>query len=173
MEGLWSLGLYENPLREAIQSLKYKNIEELAVVLTDIILEYWAKYQPFLLDKIKVARGEGWVVVPVPLFWFKENKRGFNQSSLIGKTFAKKLGLDYLECLNRTRNTKPQARLKGIDRHQNIKNAFEISPNSELQTTNSVLLIDDVWTTGSTMRECAHILKKNGIKKVWGITLAR
>lgn len=173
MDGLWSLGLYSGSLKLCVQKLKYKFIQELALNLTDITLEYWVKYQPFLLDKIKAGRGIGWAVVPVPLFWFRENYRGFNQSSLIGKNFAQKLGLDYFECLKRTRYTKSQTRLKSKDRYQNIKNAFEIIHDFPLNAFPYTLLIDDVWTTGSTMRECAYILKKNGAKQVWGITVAR
>lgn len=172
LDGLWSLGIYQGLLREAIKQLKYKRVKGLAEDLVNITLEYWAKYQPFVLDQIKRDKGEGWGVIPVPLFWWRENNRGFNQSSLFGKLMAEKLGLKYLEALQRTRYTKPQVKLKGSDRHQNIKNAFAIAPNYQLLSTN-YLLIDDVWTTGSTLRECCYELKRNGAKKVWAITLAR
>lgn len=173
LDGLWSLGIYQGPLRGAIKQLKYKKVQGLTETLVNITLEYWVKYQPFVLDQIKKDRGVGWAVIPVPLHWWRANSRGFNQSSLIGQTLSKKLGLAYCDGLKRIRYTKPQVKLKGFDRHQNIRGAFEISTNSELRTTNSVLLIDDVWTTGSTLRECAYVLKRNGAKKVWAITLAR
>lgn len=172
LDGLWSLGIYQEPLRPAIQALKYKRIKEIANILADITLEYWAKYQPYVLDLIKKDRGENWIIIPIPLHWWKENDRMFNQSSLFGQALSDSLGLTYLEALKRTRYTKSQVRLKGKQRQQNIKNAFVLSTNYPLQTTNC-LLIDDVWTTGSTMRECTYILKRNGAKKVWGITLAR
>lgn len=172
LDGLWSLGIYQAPLKQAIQTLKYKRVSELAEILTNITLEYWAKYQPFVLDQIKKDRGEGWMVIPVPLHWWRENDRGFNQASLIGQNLSKKLGLGYCEALKRTRYTKPQAKLKGKDRYENIKNAFEINPNCNLKTVNC-LLIDDVWTTGSTLKEAIYILKRNGAKKVWALTLAR
>lgn len=173
LDGLWSLGIYQDPLREAIKQLKYRQVSKLSDILSDIVIEYWARYQPFVLDAIKKDRGEGWVLIPVPLHWYRQNNRGFNQSSLIGQLISKKLGLDYSEALKRTRYTKSQAKLKGYDRHQNIKDAFELDPNYQLQSTPYVLLIDDVWTTGSTIRECCYILKRNGAKKVWAITLAR
>lgn len=172
LDGLWSLGIYQNPLREAIKQVKYGKVREIAPVLVDILIEYWAKYQPFLLDKIKKDRGVGWVVIPVPLHFFKENDRGFNQSNLIGQNLSKSLGLDYLDALKRTRYTKSQVGLKGGDRHQNIRNAFALTENCKLKTVNC-LLIDDVWTTGSTLRECCYILKRAGAKLVWAITLAR
>ena len=173
LDGLWSLGIYQDPLKSAIQLLKYKGIKELADVLADVTLEYWAKYQPFVLDQIKKDRGENWVVIPVPLYWWRENNRGFNQSSLIGQNLSKKLGLDYSESLKRIRYTKSQVKLKGKQRRANISGAFEIAINYEPKTMNSVLLIDDVWTTGATLRECCWILKRNGAKKVWAMTLAR
>ena len=173
LDGLWSLGIYRDSLRRAIKQLKYGRAKELAEVLVNITLEYWARFQPFVLDQIKVSRGEGWAVVPVPLHWWRENSRGFNQSSLFGQTLSKSLSLAYRDALKRIRYTKPQVKLKGYDRHQNIKNAFEISKPYTLNPIPYVLLIDDVWTTGSTLRECCYVLKKAGAKKVWAITLAR
>ncbi|OGE37847.1 hypothetical protein A3B45_02810 [Candidatus Daviesbacteria bacterium RIFCSPLOWO2_01_FULL_39_12] len=173
LDGLWSLGIYQDPLRSAIQKLKYKGITELADILIDITLEYWVKYQPFVLDQIKKDQGVDWVVVPVPLYWWRVNSRGFNQSSLIGQSLSKKLGLDYSEALKRTRYTKSQVKLKEKDRRKNIFDAFAISPDYTLHPKPYVLLIDDVWTTGSTLRECCYVLKKNGAKKVWALTLAR
>ena len=173
MDGLWSLGIYQDPLKSAIKALKYKRVKGLAEVLVDITLEYWARYQPFVLDDIKKDQGVGWMVIPVPLYWFRENGRGFNQSSLFAKDFSQKLGLKYSAALKRNRYTKPQTKLKGVQRKSNIKDAFEINDNCKLSAVTSVLLIDDVWTTGSTMQECAYVLKRAGAKKVWGLTLAR
>lgn len=179
LDGLWSLGIYQNPLREAIKQLKYRKISDLAGVLVDILVEYWALYQPFVFDQIKADHGVGWVVIPVPLYWWRENSRGFNQSSLIGQTLSKKLGLTYCDGLKRIRYTKPQVKLKGNDRHQNIRGAFALDSRPRfnrgrfLTLDSYVLLIDDVWTTGSTLRECCYVLKRNGARRVWALTLAR
>lgn len=175
LDGLWFLGVYQKPLSSAIRQLKYqpKLVRELAPVLVDLILEYWVKYQPFVFDQIKKDQGVGWVVVSVPLHWFRENQRGFNQVSLIGQLLSKKLGLGFCESIKRTRFTSPQAKLKGRQRSQNIKGAFEITNYYEPLTMNNVLLIDDVWTTGSTLRECCFVLKRAGAKKVWALTIAR
>lgn len=178
LDGLWSLGIYspreagQNPLREAIKQLKYGKVTELAETLVDILLEYWVKYQPFVLDQIKFDKGVGWGVSAVPLYWWRDNSRGFNQSELIGQMLSKKLGLAYCDGLKRTRYTKSQVKLKGRERQQNIRGAFSL--NSQLSIVNSqILLVDDVWTTGSTLRECCYILKRAGVKKVWALTLAR
>jgi competence protein ComFC len=172
LDGFWSLGLYKDPLRRAIQKLKYRWITDLSENLTDITLEYWAKNSPIILDQVKKSRGENWIVVPVPLHPSRQNWRGFNQSALLAKSFARKLGLEYSESLKRIKNTKPQVKLKADERKANIKNAFSLATNHSLHTTN-VLLIDDVWTTGSTLKECCYVLKRNGVKSVWALTLAR
>ncbi len=175
LDGLWSLGLYQGSLKKAIQKLKYKPafIRDLAFILTDIMVEYWKVHQPFIWDQIKKDKKKNWAVVPVPLHWFRENDRGFNQSALIGQLLSKKLGLDYCEALKRTRYTKSQTKLKVVQRKKNIKNAFEVTKPYSLFPKPYVLLVDDVWTTGSTMKECCSILKKNGAQKVWALTLAR
>ena len=172
LDGLWSLGIYENPLRKAIHKLKYKQVPEMANILVNVTVEYWAKYRPFIFDEIR-KNPENWVLVPVPLHWWRENSRGFNQSDLYGKLLSESLSLDYSNGLKRIRYTKSQVKLTEKKRRQNIFRAFEISPNYTLPPKPYTLLIDDVWTTGSTLRECCYILKSSGIKKVWALTLAR
>jgi competence protein ComFC len=172
LDGLWSLGVYQDPLRGAIKKLKYRGVKEVAVILINIILDYWVRYQPFLLDEIKKSLGKEWLVVPVPLHWYRQNSRGFNQSALVSQELAARMGLKYQEVLIRSRYTKSQVKLKGRERSQNIKNAFSLNTKYQIQNTN-IILVDDVWTTGSTLRECCYILKRSGAKKVWALTLAR
>lgn len=172
LDGLWSLGVYQEPLRGAIQKLKYRWIKELARVLAGIVIEYWARYQPYLLEQIKKDQGQNWTVLPVPLYFARQNWRGFNQSALLAELLAKQLGLKYLHILKRTRNTKPQVKLDSDKRRANIKNAFSLNTKYLIHDTN-VILVDDVWTTGATLKECCRLLKRGGAKKVWGVTLAR
>lgn len=172
LDGLWSLGIYKPPLKNAIQKLKYKWIKEVGNILVDINLEYWARFQPLLIEKIKKDRGKNWIIVSVPLHKSRQNWRGFNQSELIAQLIAEKLGLEYKELLKRIRNTKPQIKLNSYERKQNIKGAFKLIDNCELKIVNCIL-IDDVWTTGSTLKECAYVLKRGGAKTVWALTIAR
>lgn len=172
LDGLWSLGIYHDPLRKAIQKLKYKWVSEIADSLVDLLITYWAKNPPMLLDQIKKDRGVGWIITPIPLHKRRENWRGFNQSALLGKIFAKKLGLKYLDLLIRVKNTKSQVGLKSFQRRANVKGAFSLTKHSILNPKN-LILIDDVWTTGSTLKEACFVLKKSGVKKVWALTLAR
>jgi competence protein ComFC len=172
LDGLWSLGIYEGPLRTAIQKLKYKWVSEIAKELVDITVEYWAKNSPVLLDKIKKDQGKSWVITSVPLHPTRQNWRGFNQSELLAKLFTQRLGLRYQNLLKRIRNTTPQMKLLSHERKQNIKNAFALTPNSS-PITHNLILIDDVWTTGSTLKECCYVLKRGGAKQVWALTIAR
>lgn len=172
LDGLWSLGIYQGGIQKAVKKLKYRFVSDIAETLADLMVEYWAKFSPQFLEEIKKDQGRGWVVVPVPLHLKRQKMRGFNQSALLGKLISKKLGLEYQEVLIRTRYTKPQANLKGWDRKNNIKGACSLSFNHQPSTMN-YLLIDDVWTTGSTLKECAKVLKQAGANKVWAITLAR
>lgn len=172
LDGLWSLGIYQDPLKKAISKLKYRWIRELAEVLVDITLVYFAKYQPLFLDQIKKDRGKDWVVTPVPLHWTRKNWRGFNQAELLARLFAEKMGLEYKDLLKRVKITKPQVGQEASKRRENIKGAFSLTDNSNLLPVNC-LLIDDVWTTGATLKECCYILKRGGAKKVWALTLAR
>lgn len=172
LDGLWSLGVYEGNLRTAIQKLKYKWVSEVSKELIDITTEYWAKNSPILLDQIKKNKGESWVVTSVPLHPRRQNWRGFNQSELLAKLLALKLGLKYQTLLKRVKNTTPQMKLLSHERKMNIKNAFALN-SDYLVPEQDILLLDDVWTTGSTLKECCYVLKRAGAKRVWALTIAR
>lgn len=173
LDGLWSLGIYEGSLRRAIQKLKYKWVSEVARDLVDVTIEYWAKNPPILLDRIKKDQGMSWIVSAVPLHASRQKWRGFNQSELLAKLLASKLGLKYADSLKRMRNTKPQMKLLAAERKQNIKNAFSLEFPLRSSPFPNVLLIDDVWTTGSTLKECCYVLKRAGAKTVWALTIAK
>lgn len=106
-------------------------------------------------------------VTYVPMWKNKEQERGFNQAEIVAKLVARG---NQIKLLERCRETKPMFGLSKPERQKNIENVFrfvgEASPEK-------VLLVDDVWTTGATMRECAKVLKQNGVKIVWGLTIAR
>ncbi len=112
------------------------------------------------------------LVVPVPLHRRRLRHRGFNQSLILARLVAKNLNkrLDYT-ALKRGRLTRPQTELKGEDRKKNVRGAFEITDNAAFKEK-KVLLIDDVYTTGATITECARILKSAG-GEVSVLTLAR
>lgn len=166
LDGLVSFYRYDGPVKAAIKRLKYKPyLVELARMLVNRVYEGGTLY--------KVPPFNNFIVVPVPLHPQRERERGFNQAALVGKAIAQQLSLEFKDnVLKRTRNTKPQVLLKEKDRRKNLTDAFAIDPSYQLLVT-SYLLIDDVWTTGSTLRSCANVLKRAGAKKVWAMTVAR
>lgn len=172
LDGLWSLGIYHDPLRKVIQKLKYKWVKECARSLISILLVYWVNHPTYLLDLIKKEYGESWVIVPVPLHKQRQNWRGFNQSGLLAQLLSQSLNISYQETLIRIRNTKPQVGLPSNMRKQNIRGAFALSENYSIREKN-IILVDDVWTTGSTLKECCYVLKRGGAKSVWALTIAR
>jgi ComF family protein len=113
------------------------------------------------------------VLVPVPLFGRKERERGFNQAKELAEILARAWQTE-LSCGNlvKIKNTASQAALNKEQRSENLKNAFCVLNKNSIKGK-KVYLIDDVYTTGATMEECAGTLKRAGAKKVWGITAAR
>lgn len=171
LDGLWSLGAYHGSLKALITKLKYRWVADVASRLADLIIEYMATYQTGVLDEIKKDRGASWKITAVPLHPKRLKWRGFNQSARLGQVLANRMGLEYQEILTRTKNTQPQVGLEASLRRENIKDAFDVLDQKPLGC--NFLLIDDVWTTGSTLKECGYVLKKHGARKVWAITLAR
>ena len=124
-------------------------------------------------QKVDMKVGNG-VVTAVPMWAQKEKKRGFNQAVLVAREIAKRWELRYVELLVRTRDTKPMYGLDRTSRQKNVSNAFAlIHKNQALSLKHErVILVDDVWTTGETMRECAKVLSKNGMNRVVFVTIA-
>ena len=159
-------GAYDGGLRELIHLLKYEQVTPAAAVLGGMLAQAIAK-----------LRLEGAiVVVPVPLHRSKRRQRGFNQSELIVRTALKKLPelhatLDP-KVLERVRATVSQIGLTRPQRKENLRGAFRVAHPSTVKGT-SVLLVDDVFTTGTTISECARVLRRAGAEHVWIATVAR
>lgn len=156
--------LYEGPLMTAIHELKYSGKTHLAGALGPLLASFAGRW---------IEKPEGLLVMPVPLHPRRLRQRGFNQSLLLARHVAFRLGadLDYLS-LRRTRFTQPQTNLSSEERSRNVQRAFGVVEPNRLQGR-SVLLVDDVATTGSTLSECARALKKAGVKEVYCLVLAR
>jgi ComF family protein len=114
------------------------------------------------------------ILVPIPLYRSRQNWRGFNQSELIGEKLAKQLGWKFVpDLLIRNKNTIPQVGLRGSVRRSNLSGVFSVNPDCVLSTLYSVLLFDDVFTTGSTIDEAKKVLKVAGFKNIKSLTIAR
>ena len=159
---------YENFLvKKLIQNFKYPPlIKELKKDLAFLIFSHF-----LLLDK--KPNFSDFVLVPIPLSKRKLKWRGFNQAEEIAKELAKLLKIPLIsDCLIKTKETKDQVELSEKERKENVKNAFSVK-NKEKILGKNVLLVDDVFTTGSTMEEAAKVLKKAGAKKIVGIVVAK
>ncbi len=148
--------------RELIHALKYLRITPVAPILAGLVRDYQAYYSLRFPSEA--------VLIPVPLHPKKERVRGFNQSLLIANALAADLGLAVLPGLKKVKSTRPQVELSGEERKKNVEGAF-LWQGENLESQ-SVILVDDVKTTGATLEEAARVLKKAGAKEVWAITVA-
>jgi len=162
LNGLISIFAYQGLIKEAIGKLKYKFITDLAEELIGLTSKHMSFPKSFIL-------------IPVPLHPRRQRWRSFNQAELLGRILAEKFNWQVrADILVRYKHTKPQVDLKGKERRKNIRGAFKINPNSKFLIRNSkFILFDDIWTTGSTLRECGQVLKRAGVREVRGLTLAR
>jgi ComF family protein len=163
LDGLTSVWDYDGVIKKAIMALKYKYSTEVGKELSNIYI------RELLTRSDLVKKG---ILIPIPIHWHRENVRGFNQSIEIGKVVAGNLGWKFApDLLIKKKSTTPQATLSVVDRKQNLKDVFALSFGFQIPV--SVILFDDVFTTGSTLKEAAKVLKYAGVGKVWGLTIAR
>ncbi len=161
IDGMYAAAHFRGPVKRAIHLLKYQLVSDIVQQLVHLLFD---KYPSFLTDFD--------YLIPVPLHNKREKERGFNQSYIISRLLSTKLNLKILNnTLRRAIYTLPQAELKEKERAKNIKGVFYCS-KSTLLSSKTVALVDDVATTRSTLMECANVLKRSGVKKVWGIVLA-
>ncbi len=111
-------------------------------------------------------------IVPVPLHPFRYIRRGFNQSEYFSEGFSRMWSVEIMPCLIRRRHTRPQSLLPLKERAKNVRGAFSVRKNTAL-SGKRIILVDDVMTTGATIRECSRILKEAGAGEVYVLTIAR
>ncbi|TCK93373.1 ComF family protein [Natranaerovirga hydrolytica] len=157
----WALWLYEEPVKKGIQQFKYNHKKEYATLYAiELVKQFKEELQSHNINTI----------VPVPLHKKRQKQRGYNQAEVLAKAISKEINRPVEALLRRSINTLPQNKLSDQGRIHNIKNAFEI--NNRVQINNNVLLVDDVYTTGSTINECAKIIKIYHNVKVYYLSLA-
>jgi ComF family protein len=127
--------------------------------------------------RLQRALAEKWTLVPVPLHWARKQHRHFNQSEEIARHLGKILGLPMIPVLNRVRATPTQTNLSRKQRLQNLRGAIQISARGRRWlkggAATGIILIDDVFTTGATVQECAQVLRKNLQENIVVVTVVR
>jgi ComF family protein len=166
-------GLYEDRMRELIHLLKYERVpsaaKPLGQLLAKVITSLAAEGMPHEA-----------VMIAVPLFGAKQRQRGYNQSVLLADEVLIELRRTSSEwnivpehrALRRVRDTESQFELTSSGRRRNLKGAFVVADPAAI-AGRDVLLIDDIYTTGATARECARVLRQAGAAKVWVATVSR
>lgn len=154
--------VYNDSVRQSIYKYKYRARREYA--------DYYAKeIEKALHEKIQAWHADA--LIPVPLYAVKKRKRGFNQAEILAKKLGRALDITVdTKIITRCRKTRPQKELNVEQRQNNLKKAFKTRGNDVKLKT--VIIIDDIYTTGSTIDAMASVLKNIGIKNVYFISLA-
>ena len=165
-----SYGLYAGNLRKAILQLKFHGREYLGNRLGALLARAWGA----------LPEPDPAIVAPVPLHPSRKRQRGFNQAELLARGLVRRLRKEerfhrfqlVASCLRRIRATLPQVGLSVSARRENVSGVFSVARPEQVRTR-TVVLIDDVMTTGATLSACAAALKRAGASRVLALTLAR
>lgn len=169
LDGLFFALPYEKQLiKNLIHQFKYSPyLKNLAEDLAKIISDH------FILSGINNKIFENSILIPVPIHEKKLKLRGYNQSEELAKELSKIFEIPMENSvLIKIKSTKNQMELKKEEREKNLENSFEIKNPEKIQDK-KIFLVDDVYTTGSTMQECALALRRSGAKKVYGVCITR
>ena len=154
---------YEGLIKELIHKFKYnKKIFLKNAFISLLYNAFITKMAPERID----------IVMPVPMHHADERNRGFNQSAILAKGLSEKTNTAFENTLKKSKQTRAQAGLKRAERLSNIKNAFSCKERADFQDK-CILIVDDVFTTGATINECARILNLYGARSTLALTLAK
>jgi ComF family protein len=158
---------------DLVHRLKYGKEIHLAGSLGELACEVFSD------RRFALALQEKWLLVPVPLHRGRLRKREFNQAEEVARVVSQRLDLPMANLLKRVRSTETQTRLTRKQRLENLKKAFALKLDwklrkpAGLKELSGVILVDDVFTTGSTVDACARVLRKAGVKRVAVLTVLR
>lgn len=169
LDGLISLYAYRELMKQVIKKVKYRYAYR--------IFHDFLRHVSFgrIKENIGGENAKSVLIIPIPLHVSRLYERGFNQSDLIAHYLGKQLlWKTDTHVLERIRKTTPQVEMKNREgRIQNIQSAFSIYKKYVIPKHTTVVLVDDVYTTGATMQSAAFVLKQHGVHTVWGFTLAQ
>lgn len=163
--GIYSATAYDGITRTALHRLKFQKRKVLSGPLGVLMVKYLSHFSHIRLNEIDA-------IIPVPLHKKRLRQRGFNQAELLGGVVGKYFDLPVLSALERTRDTHPQFDLAGEARKANVKGAFKVSDTKAVYNKR-IILLDDIYTTGSTIHECSKTLTIAGARRVEVLTLSR
>lgn len=162
----YAVWVYDDITKHSMAEFKYHNKKEYALFYVEELLDIYGD---------AILRFAPDVIVPVPIHNSKFRQRGYNQAEIIAKRIGQELNITVIDdLLVRNRKTMPQKQLSDKERLRNLKKAFEFNPtvaDEYGKVINKLLIVDDIYTTGSTIEACTNVLKSNGIKDVCFITL--
>ncbi|MGI6623109.1 MAG: ComF family protein [Clostridiaceae bacterium] len=163
IDGLFAAFNYLDGIETAIHAFKFKNQPKLSETISRLLYEELNKHG---------NTPDFDYIVPVPMHPRKKRQRGYNQSELIAKQLGRYLNKEVrTDILRKIRYTRSQSRLKRRDRIYNLEGAFSVSPDAFIEGKR-ILLVDDVLTTGTTINNCAKILRERGVFFIYGIVIA-
>lgn len=162
IQALFAAGDYDGALRDLLKAFKYEGKNLLAGSLA----EEWTRRSPFDPSQFDV-------IVPVPMPAWKQWRRGYNQAGLLAREIGRKWGKPVAAKLSRKWITRSQTSLGRTDRFRNAANGFRLTAEASVYKSKTILLIDDVCTTGATLIACARLLKSAGAKSVYAGVIAR
>lgn len=153
--------VYDQYMKQSIGAFKYHGRKEYAKFYGKVMAEQYGNW----------VRGlNADALIPIPLHKQKKKVRGFNQAELVANEMSRLLGIPVItDVLFRERYTKPQKQLNNIERYRNLTKAFAVKNNNF--HLKSVILIDDIYTTGSTIEACANVLMEHGVKEVYFLSI--
>lgn len=162
----YAVWIYNDLMRESIADYKYRSRKENARFYIDEILRIYGRH----ISKLSPD-----ILVPVPLHRSKYLERGYNQADILARGIGKELDIPVISnLLNRIKKTTPQKKLSDKERLRNLLEAFQFNEKAAADyrlKINRVLLVDDIYTTGSTVEACANVLKSHGVSEVYFIVL--
>lgn len=167
LDGLTTVFYNRGVLKKAIKQLKYRFVAHEAETLIAFV--------PAATLQMISSQMSPSFIYPIPLHKDRLKWRGFNQSEKLAQQLSIKMNLPLVSgLLERKQKRIPQADIsKREERIKNAQGLFEIAPTIQVSKYTSVILFDDIWTTGATMKEATKVLKRHGVERVWGMTLAR
>ncbi len=154
--------VYQGAVKKSLYRFKYQNKREYAEYYAWQTAKQWGEW---------IKRQEIDVIVPVPLHVKRKKERGYNQAEIYARKLGKRLGIPVeANLLIRQKNTIPQKELNNLKRKNNLKKAFKCRQN--IVQFKRVLLVDDIYTTGSTIDAVAEVLKNKGVKKIFFVCIS-